>query len=629
MRKKIVVAGLSWLLGFSCSFPTYAVAQAPPGTSLALNDLSAFKPTAPNWRIVGGVRAELTKPNTLLTEGGTGVLVNSPVSVALSNPNANLATLFEHGDADIDFDYLMASGANSGLYLQGRYEVQLLDSWTVRTPKASDNGSIYERWDDSRGQGREGYDGHPARQNASRAPGLWQHLRISFQAPRFNAEGKKTQNARLLHVELNGVVIHENVELTGPTRGSAFTEEAATGPLLFQGDHGAVAFRNIRYVSFDKPRPQLLGLTYAVYKGRYEKEPVFAQLKPDTQGDSEQLTASVSRLNNEFALHYMGTLRVHEPGEYRFDIAVPGGSGRLRVNGQSLGDLGWWAGGGPVTLPKGDVPIELYYAKLVDWAKPSVGLTIAGPGIRAFTLSGDSREEGEEVDPIRVETPTTTVLRSFVDVPVSTSTKNQVPKTVRITHAVSVGSPDGVHYTYDLDKGTLVQVWRGQFLDATPMWHDRGDGSARPLGMVVPLGALSLTVARLTSPQTNWPADTIGSGFRPRGYVLDADDRPTFRYQSFGLTLDDCIRVLPDSKGVQRTVSITNQAVNPLASTLYAQLATGTRIRALEDDLYLIDEQQYVRVDDLGGTKPTVRDAGGRQELIVPVTSRIVYSILF
>ena len=97
----------------------------------------------------------------------------------------------QHGDVDLELDYMMASKSNSGVYLQGRYEIQLRDSWEIRTPNVHDNGAVYERWDEKRPDGQKGYEGHAARQNASRAPGLWQHMKISFQAPRFNANGQK------------------------------------------------------------------------------------------------------------------------------------------------------------------------------------------------------------------------------------------------------------------------------------------------------------------------------------------------------------------------------------------------------------------------------------------------------
>lgn len=626
------INGLSrWLMGVGCALVAggYGLAQPQPtqptGTLLPLNDLSAFVKPTPNWRIVGNARADLNKANTITTEKGTGVLANIPADKRYGN-DLNLVTQLQHGDADLELDFMMAKGSNSGVYLQGRYEIQLYDSWGVRTPHTVDNGSIYERWDEKRPDGQQGYEGHPPRQNASRAPGLWQHLKISFQAPRFSANGQKTQNARMLRVELNGVVIHDDVELTGPTRSAQFTDEKPIGPLMFQGDHGAVAFKNIRYVVYDKPRPELVNLNYAVYKGKYENETQYGGKAPEAEGPTEVLSASVSKIPNEFLIRYVGTLRVSEPGEYRFNLGVPGGGGRLKINNQTVVSPGGWNGSGKVNLPKGDLPFELYYSKFVDWAKPSIGLAVAGPGIREFAITDASTGAGEDVDPILVDAPTNTILRSFMDLPDDKDAQGESTpgKTIRVTHAVSVGSPEQVHYTYDLDKGALVQIWRGQFLDATPMWHDRGDGSSRPMGMVERMGTPVLFLTKLQSPQAGWITDTTGSGYRPKGYVLDESDRPTFRYLSYGATVSDQIRVLDNGQGIRREVTVTNPA-----SDLYARVASGQTIALAENGTYLVDGQAYLRLDDLGGAKPTVRSVGGRQELIVPVRSKLTYSILF
>ena len=63
-------------------------------------------------------------------------------------------------------------------------------------------------------------------------------------APRFEG-GKKIQNARFLKVVYNGQTVQENVEIDGPTRAHMEISEAPTNPLMLQGDHGPVAFRNI------------------------------------------------------------------------------------------------------------------------------------------------------------------------------------------------------------------------------------------------------------------------------------------------------------------------------------------------------------------------------------------------
>ena len=244
-----------------------------PFESISLQDLSAFQTTAANWRGRAGASTEGKKTGNLRTQDGTGVLVNLPDD----KNKGNLFTKLEHGDIDLDLEFLMAEHSNSGIYLQGRYELQLLDSWGKKHPGFGDCGGIYERWNDAMPAGRQGYEGAAPRLNAARAPGLWQHLYISFQAPRFDAAGKKVENARFLKVELNGTLIHENVELTGPTRGPASDNEAPLGPIMIQGDHGAVAFRNIRYRNFtDKPL-QWKTLDYQVAHGPYGVMPEKSQ----------------------------------------------------------------------------------------------------------------------------------------------------------------------------------------------------------------------------------------------------------------------------------------------------------------------------------------------------------------
>jgi hypothetical protein len=146
---------------------------------------------------------------------------------------SDLVTEQSFGDCELHIELIVPKDSNSGVYLLGQYEVQVFDSFGKPDDKLahSDMGGIY--------------GAKAPRTNAGKAPGEWQTLDIKFRAPRFDAAGKKTENARFLKVTLNGKQIHENVEVTGPTGAELPGGEKATGPLMLQGDHGIVAYRNI------------------------------------------------------------------------------------------------------------------------------------------------------------------------------------------------------------------------------------------------------------------------------------------------------------------------------------------------------------------------------------------------
>lgn len=117
--------------------------------------------------------------------------------------------------------------ANSGVYIQNRYEIQILDSFALEGSK-NECGSIYEfRAPDV---------------NACLAPGQWQTYDIEFRSPHFK-HAKKTKNARI-SVYHNGVLIHDNVEIPSQT-GYGRKEGPEAGPLHFQNHGSPVVFRNI------------------------------------------------------------------------------------------------------------------------------------------------------------------------------------------------------------------------------------------------------------------------------------------------------------------------------------------------------------------------------------------------
>lgn len=161
---------------------------------------------------------------------------------------SNLVSDEKFGDVEIYAEFMLAKGSNSGVYLHGLYEVQIFDSYGSSEPMtSSDGGGIYHQWIDNKGVG-----GSAPSRNASRRPGEWQSYQIWFRAPRFDSSGRKIENAKFMRVLFNGLSVQNNVECPGPTRAHMEIPEAAMNPLMLQGDHGPVAFRNI-YVHALRP----------------------------------------------------------------------------------------------------------------------------------------------------------------------------------------------------------------------------------------------------------------------------------------------------------------------------------------------------------------------------------------
>lgn len=144
------------------------------------------------WRVVGGV----------LTNARAG---------------ANLMTRQTFTDFKLHVEFRYPKGGNSGVYLRGRYEVQIEDSHGLE-PASDHLGAIY------------GF--LPPNEDVAGDPGEWQAFDI-------------TLVGRLVTVVLNGKTVIGNQEIPGITGGALDSDEAAPGPVLLQGDHGPVEFRHI------------------------------------------------------------------------------------------------------------------------------------------------------------------------------------------------------------------------------------------------------------------------------------------------------------------------------------------------------------------------------------------------
>jgi hypothetical protein len=131
----------------------------------------------------------------------------------------------------VDASGKLIGQGNSGIGLMGRYEVQILGDYG-ETPEAHGCGSLYSQ--------------KAPLVNASKPATEWQTYDIFFRAPRFDDAGKVTEPARVT-VFLNGSLVQNNEAFNGPTgiQYGEYKDEAKSGPLVLQGDHDPVSFRNV------------------------------------------------------------------------------------------------------------------------------------------------------------------------------------------------------------------------------------------------------------------------------------------------------------------------------------------------------------------------------------------------
>ncbi len=181
-----------------------------------------------NMWVAGKAQVSTSNSRQLATIDGTGELINLAPKHGAS---LDIYSKAKFGDCRIELEVMVPKGSNSGVYLMGEYEVQVLDSFGKMKVGNGDIGAIY--------------GGFAPPVNASKAPGQWQQFVIDWRAPKFDAEGKKIKNAEFVKVELNGQILHKNLVMERQTPGGLTGKEAPTGPLMFQGNHGPVAYRNI------------------------------------------------------------------------------------------------------------------------------------------------------------------------------------------------------------------------------------------------------------------------------------------------------------------------------------------------------------------------------------------------
>jgi len=167
------------------------------------------------WQNARDAKAE----NKWKAEDGT--LTN----VATGHDGNDIATVEKFKDFDLKIEYKTVKDGNSGVYLRGRIELQVLDSAGKNPPGKGDDGAVYDQF--------------PPKVNATKPVGEWNSLEVSYVGD-------------VLTAKLNGKVIHDKQQITKVTGGALPGGVNEAGLLMLQGNHGKVWFRNIMIKPLDK-----------------------------------------------------------------------------------------------------------------------------------------------------------------------------------------------------------------------------------------------------------------------------------------------------------------------------------------------------------------------------------------
>ena len=602
LPRALFTSGVLLITVFACHGPSeedssYVTTGELPSQFIDFSEmLNSQSAEAANWRTAGGVYADHQQPGHLEPTEGQGVLVNLPDD----QHQSDLTTSWEHGDLDLSLDFMLPKGGHSRLFLQGRYAVELVDSWGKDSVGADDCGAIAQ---------------HAPRLNAGRAPGLWQHLDIKFRAPRFNENGQKTTNAQFNEVILNGSVIQQDVVVEAPSPGAPMGDEKGQGPLVVSGSGSPLALQNINYKSYGNDQIQLQDLRYQLYAGTFDDPAALEAAEPLKQGPADSLSFQLKEDYEKFALVFEGSMNVPSDGEYLFTLRTAGPSW-LYVDGEEattnqraeyMDQPGYYH----ATLEAGAHPFRLVYTKSVlKWVN-GLSLFAEGPHLRqqALHAQGSSRP-AQQITPILVSAEEQPVLqRGFF-----------YHGDQKKTHCVLVGLPTKMNYAVDLRTGALLSAWNGDFVDVTQMWHERGEPqTAQPRGNVLELSDKP-AFARLSDRTAVWP-DSVSFDdpyLQTQGYTLDTAGAPVFHYQLGDVSVDEHFYPGSGGRSLVREVSCTFGDTG--AGPVYCLLGEGERVEALPDGSYGMDGKRYYLSVNTQNAAVRTRSDQGKEQLLATLT---------
>lgn len=572
MRKFYLLILVAFLSAFSLA------AQQPKFPLLPV-PIDQWKATD-GWQKAGVISVNPFTTDISLTKGKE-IYVGEGTGGTIQTKNS-------YADSQLSFEVLLSPKAKGVFYVLGKYGI-------VLSGEKNKMGGILKQ------------DGSAIMPllNTERAAGLWQQVEVAVRA----AEG--IPNTTIIeYVKINGFTVHLNV-FVNTASPNAFSESS----MAFRSTEGIMAVRDFKILSYVDKRPiTIKNIDYQYFKEfDWETQAINPGVKPTLEGSSKTLSYNVGqgRVRDNNLTNFDITLDVAADGNYAFmyDFA---GTGTLTLDGKTLLPKTDFQFREPnvvyATLKKGEHRLQLQYIKV--WWPAQMGLFVAGDGIRPYALHAiNSLPEKKPVGEIAVSPKSENdVVRSFF-----------MHGNEKRTHVVSVGSPKGFHYAFDLNQGTILASWKGEFADVTEMWYERGEPQIlKPKGLTVylagkPLIALKTQKDRLPN-EYNSEAD-----INYKSTKFDENEQPTFFYDFKNQRLSQTI--VPTSDGLKNSLRLEGETTD-----FVFRIAKGKNVEKMNSYTYRIDDY-YVKLDS--GVGVEIIENKGMKSLVVDAQPTFSYTIIW
>jgi hypothetical protein len=429
--------------------------------------------------------------------------------------------------------------------------------------------------------------------NAARATGLWQTVEISVDKAK-NLPGFVLVN----FIKVNNLIVLQHVILP--------VQDLSNNHLMFEVSKGMFAIKNLKILEQTDIRPiTLTGLKGEVWEefnwDKVSTEGFSSMAKADLVGLNYDIGQGISKKN--FIAKYDGTLNVDKAGVYNFTFDISG-KFMVMIDEKPIFEFtnDFYNRNiftKKLELSKGKHSFHLEFLKA--WMKPALGMSVSGNGAKPYALNElTSLPEIKNYGNIKFDPSLKTeVIRGFY-----------MHNGVKNTTALATGFTSKYNYAIDIEKGSLMTVWKGNFTDMSEMWHERGEPQTfKANGMFVNLSGKDILLDQKNEPLV----------INYESQQMDRDNSPTFTYT----TPDKASftqQILPSGEGFAIKLSFENSSKAKLV------LARGAEILKVENGVYKIGDY-YIQIN--AKAKAEVIQIKNEFVLTVPAQGIVSYNLIW